>query len=220
MSDLTIHPLTPDRWDDFVELFETDSICRNCWCMFNRMTPDERKAAKGPQRKTLMKRAVAKGDKPGLLAYRDGEAVGWIAIAPRPDTPEWNVGRKASIATDEADAHDPGVWGATCFFVRKDARKQGVTGELLDAAIAYAKSNGASRVEACPMAHDEKRSSTGMFVGPKRVFERAGFETVVERKPGRPLMRLKVKAAKAKPATAKAAKAPAKATTKSRTSKR
>src|SRR5262249_53300346 len=180
-----------------------------CWCMFNRMTPEMRKEAKGPERKALMKKAVAKGEKPGLLAYRNGEAVGWIAIAPRPDTPEWNTGRKASIVTDEADAHDSSAWGATCFFVRRDARGEGVTGALLDAGVAYAKNQGASRVEACPMAHDDKRSSTGMFVGPKRVFERAGFETVVERKPGRPLMRLKVKAAKkaGKPAVKKAAKA-------------
>ena len=40
------------------------------------------------------------------------------------------------------------------------------------------------------MSHDEKRSAPGMFVGPKRVFERQGFETIIERKPGRPLMRL------------------------------
>lgn len=216
MPDLSFHPLTPDRWDDFVALFETDSICRNCWCMFNRMTPEIRKAAPGAARKALMKKTVDKGEKPGLLAYRHGEAVGWLAIAPRPDTPEWNIGRKASIVTDEADAHDQSVWGATCFFVRRDARRTGVTTALLDAGVAYAKKQGATRVEACPMTHDEKRSTTGMFVGPKRVFDRAGFETVIERKPGRPLMRLKAKAA-AKPAAKKAAKAPARKTTKSRT---
>ncbi len=203
MTRLTFHPLTPDRWDDFVALFETDSICRMCWCMFNRMTPDQRKAAPGAERKALMKKVVAKGEQPGLLAYKGGEAVGWLAIAPRPQTPEWNIGRKASIVTDEADAHDDAVWGATCFFVRRDARGEGVTTALLNAGIAHAKKNGASRVEACPMAHDEKRSTTGMFVGPKRVFDRAGFETVIERKPGRPLMRLAVKKSAAKTATKK-----------------
>jgi GNAT superfamily N-acetyltransferase len=207
MARLTFHPLTPERWDDFVALFETDSICRMCWCMFNRMTPDQRKAAPGAERRAMMKKVVARGGKPGLLAYRDGEAVGWLAIAPRPHTPEWNIGRKASIVTEEADAHDEAVWGATCFFVRKDARGEGVTTALLDAGVAYAKTNGAKRIEACPMAHDEKRSATGMFVGPKRVFDRAGFTTVIERKPGRPLMRLAVgKAApsvKKKPAPAK-----------------
>ncbi|RVC73465.1 GNAT family N-acetyltransferase, partial [Mesorhizobium sp. M2A.F.Ca.ET.046.02.1.1] len=32
--------------------------------------------------------------------------------------------------------------------------------------------------------------SIGLFVGSSRVFEKAGFERLVERKPGRPLMRL------------------------------
>ena len=209
MRALAIHPLTPDRWDDFAALFETDSICRMCWCMFNRMTPDERKAAKGAERKTGMKKVVSKGPPPGLLAYRHGEAVGWVALAPRPATPEWNIGRKASVVMDEADAHDPGVWGATCFFIRKDARGIGITTALLEEGLKYAKAHGAARVEACPMAHEEKRSTAGLFVGPKRVFDRAGFETVIERKPGRPLMRKELKAAAVKKATPKK-KAPAK----------
>ena len=43
------------------------------------------------------------------------------------------------------------------------------------------------------MAHEETRSTAGLFVGPKRVFDRAGFETVLERKRGRPLMRKQLK---------------------------
>ena len=122
MTRLAFHPLTPDRWDDFVALFETDSICRMCWCMFNRMTPDQRKVAPGAERKALMKKVVAKGGQPGLLAYRGGEAVGWLAIAPRPATPDWNIGRKASAAELPEHGEDEGVWAASCFFIRKDAR--------------------------------------------------------------------------------------------------
>ena len=62
------------------------------------------------------------------------------------------------------------------------------------------------RLEACPMAHEEKRSTAGLFVGPKRVFVRAGFKTVIERKAGRPLVRLDLKAAKAAPKSAGTAK--------------
>jgi hypothetical protein len=83
-----------------------------------------------------------------------------------------------------------------------------MTAELLEAGIAYAKKGGAQRLEACPMSHDDKRSAVGMCVGPLRTFERAGFEKVLERKPGRPLMRLKLKTAR-KPAT-KRKPAPAK----------
>ena len=216
MTRLAIHPLTPDRWDDLVDLFETDSITRMCWCMVTRLTGAELREFKPADRKKMLQSLVKQGQKngiaPGLLAYKDEEAVGWIAVAPRPMTPDWNRGRKSSAVENEPDANDPGVWGASCFFVRSGHRRQGITADLLEAGVAYAKKNGAVRLEGCPMSHDDKRSPVGMCVGPKRVFERAGFATVLERKPGRPLMRLDLKkpagktpATKKKPASAKKA---------------
>lgn len=192
MTELIIHPLTPERWDDFVALFETDSICRGCWCIHHRLPVAAIKGASKDERKAMMRKIVRSGPPPGLLAYRDGEAIGWLALTPRPATPDWNVGRKASAAFAPEDAEDPGTWAASCFFVRSDARGEGVTAALLDAGIDWAKKEGARQIDACPMAHNEKRSPVGLFVGPKRVFDRAGFKTLIERKPGRPLMRLDV----------------------------
>ena len=212
MTDLAIHPLTPERWDDFVDLFETDSICKMCWCVHHRLPAEVRRETDPKSRKTAMAKIVMAGPPPGLLAYKGKEAVGWLAIAPRPATPDWNVGRKASAAELPEHGEDETIWAATCFFVRKDARGEGVTTTLLEAGTAYARKHDARIVEACPMAHDDRRSTAGLFVGPKRIFDRAGFTKVIERKPGRPLMRLKLKtsaakttAAKKKPATAKKA---------------
>jgi GNAT superfamily N-acetyltransferase len=192
MTDLVFHPLTPDRWDDFVDLFETDSITRMCWCMAMRLTGAELREFKPADRKKMFQSLVKQGKAPGLLAYKGKQAVGWVAIAPRAMTPDWNRGRKSSAVEAEGDASDPACWGASCFFVRSGHRKQGMTADLLGASIAHAKKAGAKRLEACPMSHDDKRSAVGMCVGPQRVFERAGFETVIERKPGRPLMRLAI----------------------------
>lgn len=216
MTGLAIHPLTPSRWDDFVALFETDSICKMCWCVHHRLPAEIRRETDSKSRKTAMAKIVRQGPPPGLLAYRGKEAVGWIAIAPRPATPDWNVGRKASAAELPEHGEDESIWAATCFFVRRDARGQGATTALLEAGMAYAEKHGARLIEACPMAHDEgKRSATGLFVGPKRVFDRAGFETVIERKPGRPLMRRQVgKTATRKPAAAKTTARTAKARTR------
>jgi GNAT superfamily N-acetyltransferase len=215
MTGLAFHPLTPERWDDLVALFETDSITRMCWCMVTRLTGAELREFKPADRKKMFQSLVKQGKVPGLLAYKGKDPVGWIAVAPRGMTPDWNRGRKSSAAEAEADATDPGCWGASCFFVRSGHRKQGMTAELLEAGIAHARKGGARRLEACPMSHDDKRSAVGMCVGPLRTFERAGFEKVLERKPGRPLMRLKLKtgakmapATKKKPATAKKAARP------------
>ena len=207
MTALAIHPLTPDRWDDFVALFETDSICKMCWCVHHRLPPAIRRETDPKSRKTAMAKIVKAGPPPGLLAYKGKQAVGWIAIAPRPATPEWNVGRKASAAELPEHATDETIWAASCFFVRKDARGEAVTTDLLSAGTAYAKKHGAKMIEACPMAHEDRRSTAGLFVGPKRVFDRAGFDTVLERKPGRPLMRLALKTTttEKKPAPAKKA---------------
>lgn len=209
MSDLTIHPLTPDRWDDLVDLFQTDSMTRNCWCMATRLSGSELREFKAETRKKMFASLVKQGA-PGLLAYQAEKPVGWIAVGPRNMTPEWNKGRKSSAVEAETDATDPACWAATCFFVRSGHRKAGMTAELLEAGIGHAKKNGASRLEACPMSHEDKRSTVGMCVGALRVFERAGFETVLERKAGRPLMRLVLRKTAAKPAVpVPAAKKPA-----------
>lgn len=60
---------------------------------------------------------------------------------------------------------------------------------LVQAAIEHAARNGARLVEACPMLKAKQSKSIGLFVGSVSVFAKAGFETVAERKDGRPLMR-------------------------------
>lgn len=83
-----------------------------------------------------------------------------------------------------------GVWAVTCFFVAKDARGHGVTTALLDAAVAYAKRNGALALEAYPNDVGEERpADASMWRGSLALFERAGFEVVARRKPARPIVR-------------------------------
>jgi GNAT superfamily N-acetyltransferase len=190
MTDLAIHPLTADRWDDFEALFATDSMCRNCWCVHTRPPAAVRRELGVEGRKAYMRALVSKGPPPGVLAYHGDEPVGWLAIASRNATPDWNQGNKASAAERPEHADDPDVWAATCFFVRKDTRGLGLAEAMLQAGLERAREAGARIVEAAPMDHETKRSTAGLCVGPKRVFDRAGFRTVLERKPGRPLMRL------------------------------
>ena len=61
---------------------------------------------------------------------------------------------------------------------------------MVEAGIGFARASGARALEACPMDQSKDSRSIGLFVGSTRVFERAGFEAVARRKPGRPLMRL------------------------------
>jgi hypothetical protein len=35
-AEFTCHPLTPERWGDFEQLFEEHGIQNGCWCMYWR----------------------------------------------------------------------------------------------------------------------------------------------------------------------------------------
>src|SRR5688572_20989330 len=81
--ELRFEPLTPDRWPDVVKLFGPRGACGGCWCMVWRRTQAEWKRGKGSGNRAAFRRVVRKGPPPGILAYVDGEAVAWCAVAPR-----------------------------------------------------------------------------------------------------------------------------------------
>ncbi|AZO14293.1 MULTISPECIES: GNAT family N-acetyltransferase [unclassified Mesorhizobium] len=187
---MTIAPLTPERWADFEDLFGKQGACYGCWCTHFRLAPAERRASDKERNKDLIKARIEAGPPPGLLAFEDGKAVGWMQVGPRADVPEWNNQGRGSAPIDPADAGDPAVWAISCFFIRVKARGRGVSHRLVAGGIAFARENGARLLEACPIDLSRDSRSIGLFVGSSRVFEKAGFERLVERKPGRPLMRL------------------------------
>src|SRR4051794_26934277 len=71
-----VHPVTPERWPDMVELFERRGVrggrgntpAYGCWCMYWR----DRSLAHGEPKKRAMAKLVRGGREPGLLAYEDG----------------------------------------------------------------------------------------------------------------------------------------------------
>jgi ribosomal protein S18 acetylase RimI-like enzyme len=169
---LEVHPVTPERWGDMVELFERrgprgghrNTPAYGCWCMYWR----DRSVAHGEPKKRRMASLVRSGREPGLLAYDDGVPVGWIAIAPREEfaallrSPQYRP-------RDE----DEGVWSVVCFAIDRYARRRGLAGELLDAAVAHAFAHGASAVEGYPHVSDPCD-----YMGAVTLYEDAGFERV------------------------------------------
>jgi predicted GNAT family acetyltransferase len=186
----TIAPLKPDLWADFEDLFGKQGACYGCWCTHFRLPPAARRENDRVRNKEFIKARIEAGPPPGLLAMEDDVATGWMQIGPRADVPEWNNAGRGSAPLDAADAHDPGVWAISCFFIRSKARGRGLTHRLIEGGIGFARDSGARLVEACPMDLSKDSRSIGLYVGSSRVFEKAGFERVAERKAGRPLMRL------------------------------
>lgn len=186
---VAIYPLVPERWPDFEALFGKQGACYGCWCTHFRLPPAVRRENDRARNKDVIKARIEAGPPPGLLAFDDGAPVGWMQIGPRADVPEWNNAGRGSAPLDPADAADPRVWAISCFFIRNAARGKGLTHRLVEAGINYARSQGARVVEACPMEQSRDSRSLGLFVGSARVFDRAGFVRIAERKTGRPLMR-------------------------------
>lgn len=189
-------PLTPDLWPAFEKLFGKSGACSGCWCIHWRVPHADYVAWRGPQAKAFFKRRVMKGPPPGVLAFDGEEAVGWLQIGARGDTPEWNNPRRATAPLREADGDDPRVWGATCFFIKPSARGQGVMAALLKGGLAFARANGARVLEACPI--DGKTGTVDAYVGLATVFERTGFKEVARRRANRPLMRRNISSTRAR----------------------
>ncbi|MER8636996.1 GNAT family N-acetyltransferase [Mesorhizobium sp. M0954] len=186
----TIAPLVPELWADFEDLFGRQGACYGCWCTHFRLSPAARRASNRERNKDHIKARIEAGPPPGLLAFEGGQAVGWMQIGPRADVPEWNNQGRGSAPIDPADASDLGVWAISCFFIHTKARGKGLSHRLVQGGIEFARENGARLIEACPIDLSKDSRSIGLFVGSSRVFDKAGFQRLVERKPGRPLVRL------------------------------
>ncbi len=185
---LEFHSVTPDRWKDFEKLFGQNGACAGCWCMWWRSSRAEFSQKAHDGNKRAIKKIITAGEEPGILAYADGEPVGWCAIAPREAYPALDRSRLLKRVDDQP------VWSVTCFYIARGYRKQGVTGQLLKAAITFAKEHGARIVEGYPIdTGGAKKDAVSVFTGLLPTFEQAGFVEVVRRSPARPIVRCWVK---------------------------
>jgi GNAT superfamily N-acetyltransferase len=139
----------------------------------------------GEKNRRAFRKIVGTGVPTGVLAYLGQEPVGWCAIAPREHYSRLARSRVLSPVDDET------VWSVTCFFVRKEHRRSGLTSQLLQAAMQYAHKQGAKIIEGYPQdpRRGEMPDAFG-YTGFVSVFLQVGFEEVARRSATRPIMRL------------------------------
>src|SRR3954468_10472615 len=129
------------------------------------------------------------GTTSGLVAYLDGEPVGWCAVEPRPGYEGLlRVFRVPWDGRDE-DKTDDAVWAVTCLFARAGFRKRGVSRALARAAVAFARERGARAIEAYPIIADNAIAEE-LHVGTPSVFADAGLVEVTRPTVRRVVMRL------------------------------
>ncbi len=178
-----VYPLTPGRWPDLVKLFGPRG-CAGCWCMWWRLPRAAFDAGNGEGNRRGLERYVKAGHVPGLLAYEDGEPVGWIAVEPREAFSRLERSRTLARVDDRR------VWSITCFFVARARRGEGLTRVLVEGAARHARANGARLLEAYPVELSKQTNDASVYHGAASTFRALGFVEVARRSPTRPIVRL------------------------------
>ncbi|ALX67227.1 GNAT family N-acetyltransferase [Microbacterium sp. XT11] len=190
MVTITTETATADRWDDVQRALIGGGDDASCQCIWPMLRNKDWNATTTPQRKEMLRAEIDAGPPPGIVAYVDGEAAGWICIGPR--TRQARVLHTRMIAAATTEPFDDGsVWAVTCYVVRREHRGLGVNRELLRAAVAYARTSGARLIEGYPVdTGGETVRSNDLYHGALSTFLSAGFEERTPMKPGRALVAL------------------------------
>src|SRR5262249_51074534 len=154
MADLDVHPVGADRLNDLATLFGASKTTNGCYCMWNIVPVKQCQAGwSGGNHRAFDDLAGSEPEPLGLLAYRDGQPVGWLGVGPRT---RYDRALGTPTLAGRNTAEDASVWLVTCFYVRRDARKIGVTRALLRAAIELARQHRASAIEGWPLAGETR----------------------------------------------------------------
>ena len=177
---ISVVPANQASWEDLQTVFGTRGAGATCQCQRYKLRPREAFRSFPVEERALRLREQTDCGHPeadatsGLVAYLDGEPVGWCAVEPR--TAYEGLVRNCRVpwvgrAEDKAD---DSVWAVTCLFTRAGFRKRGVSRALARAAVDFARERGARALEGYPMT-TKNALAEELHVGTESVFADAGF---------------------------------------------
>jgi len=185
--ELNIRPLTADRWSDLEALFGPHGADGGCWCMYWRLTRSQFDAGRGEPNRQAFKKIVETGKPVGLLAYADGKAVGWLAVAPRDEYPTMDHSRVIKRVDKKK------VWSISCFYTLTGYRRKGVTLALIEAAKDFVRKQKGTVLEGYPIIpRSEKVDCGSAYTGILSAYQKAGFKEVARYSATRPIMRFEL----------------------------
>lgn len=194
---VTVLPANEAAWEDIQTVFGTRGDAAHCQCQYFKIRDKDWKSVSEAERAFRLRQQSDCGypdaeATTGLVAYLDGEPVGWCAVEPRSAYPRLRFMRVPWAGRNE-DADDDTVWAVTCFMVRVGYRRRGISRAMCRAAVEHARSRGARAIEGYPMtiAADRGIAWLGeLFVGTRNVFVDAGFTEVSKPTKRRVVMRI------------------------------
>ena len=150
---LTTRMLTPDTWDDFAALVESNNgVWGGCWCMgFHPGGSTGTRQGNRDAKQQLVERGVVRQ----VLVYDGDRCVGWCQFGTPPELP--NI--KSRRAYD-AEAQDSPDWRIGCIFTNSKDRGNG---------IAAAAVRGAMEEINVPAEASSRRTRNRPRIGPRNV---------------------------------------------------
>ena len=185
-SGLTVLPANEASFEDLQTVFGTRGAAAHCQCQRYKLKPKEAFSKFPAEERAFRLRQQTDCGHPkskttsGLVAYLDGEPVGWCAVEPRTAySALLRVYRTPWEGRDE-DKEDEGVWAVTCVFVRAGFRRKRIAYALAEAAVEHARRRGARALEAYPIVAEPGTEITWdeIHVGSRSIFEAAGLTEV------------------------------------------
>ncbi len=198
MSHLQVVPANEASWEDIQAVFGDRGEAHICQCQRYKLQPKEAfKYVPVEERAHRLRTQtecghLASKTTSGLVAYLDGEPVGWCSVEPRVAYFGLMRNFKVHWAGREEDKEDETVWSVMCLLVRAGYRRRGVSYALVRAAVDFARERGARAIEAYPMLVDAGQDIAWgeLHVGKTSVFEAAGFEVTSRPSKRRVVMRI------------------------------
>jgi len=180
---ISVVPANEASWVDLQAVFGTRGPTSRCQCQRYKLRPREFFAGFPSEDRAHRLREQSgcsdrePGPTSGLVAYLDGEPVGWCAVEPRTAYPGLLRSHRVPWAGREEDKTDDSVWAVTCFVTRVGYRKRGVSRALARAAVDFARERGARALEGYPIT-TKNVILEELHVGTEGVFAAAGFTEV------------------------------------------
>ncbi|GAA2760736.1 GNAT family N-acetyltransferase [Actinopolymorpha rutila] len=187
---LTIVPANEAPWQDLEAIFGSSGDPSRCWCQRFKMLPGETWASMGPEQLAARLRDQTASGHPdskatsGLVAYLEGEPVGWCSVDPRSANPRLLRNVPVPWVGRNEDKYDNSVWAVTCLVTRAGFRRRGVSRSLARAAVDFARRRGARALEAYPHLTEHSH------LGTAAMFAAAGMVEVSRPTKNRVVMRI------------------------------
>jgi GNAT superfamily N-acetyltransferase len=180
---ISVVPANEASWDDLQTIFGTRGQGARCQCQRYKLRPRESFTNSPVEERAFRLRRQTDCGHPesettsGLVAFLDGEPVGWCAVEPRPAYTGLLRSFRIPWEGRAEDKADESVWAVTCLFTRAGFRKRGISRALARAAVDFARERGARAIEGYPIVTKDVISEE-LHVGTQGVFAAAGFTEV------------------------------------------